>query len=122
LRAGYAQTQTPDDTNPAPPASTQRIPLIDPGKTITATVTPAVERPSPDAVAQTPAPGQTAKQEDHSAGAPRKKQLIDDTANLVKLANSLKAEVAKTTPDTMSVPVIRQAEEIEKLARKMRTE
>jgi hypothetical protein len=120
LRPGYAQETTPADTNPAP---TQRIPLVDPGKTIAATVTPVSESPSPEAVAQTPAPAQSAKQEDRAAPAgPRQKQISDDTASLMKLANSLKAEVAKTTPDTMSVLVIRQAEEIEKLAHKMRTQ
>lgn len=51
----------------------------------------------------------------------KKKQIADDTSNLLKLANQLKAEVDKTSQDTMSVPVIRQAEEIEKLAHRMRT-
>jgi hypothetical protein len=123
LRAGYAQETTPAEANPAPETPAQRIPLIDPGKTIVATVKTASESLPPDAVAQTPAPGQLAKQEVVAApSGPRQNQIVDDTANLVKLANSLKAEVAKTTQDTMSVSVIRQAEEIEKLAHKMRTE
>lgn len=42
------------------------------------------------------------------------------TANLLKLAYSLKSEVDKTTKDTLSVTVVRQASEIEQLARKMR--
>jgi hypothetical protein len=37
------------------------------------------------------------------------------------LANSLKAEMDKTTRDTLSVAVIRRAGEIEQLAHKMRT-
>ena len=52
---------------------------------------------------------------------PQQKQIYDDGANLLKLANTLKAEVDKTTPDTLSLPVIRRADEIEKLAHKMRT-
>jgi hypothetical protein len=51
---------------------------------------------------------------------PQRKQILDDSANLFKLANSLKAEVDKTTADTLSVSVIRQADEIAKLAKKMR--
>ena len=68
---------------------------------------------------QTPAPGQLAKQEVVAApSGPRQNQIVDDTANLLKLANSLKAEVDKTNQDTMSVAVIRKAGEIEKLAHK----
>lgn len=43
------------------------------------------------------------------------------SASLLKLAYSLKSEVDKTTKDTLSVTVVRQAAEIEQLARKMRT-
>jgi hypothetical protein len=42
------------------------------------------------------------------------------SANLLKLAYNLKTEVDKTTKDTLSVTVVRQAGEIEQLARKMR--
>ncbi len=48
-------------------------------------------------------------------------EILDETANLLKLANTLKAEVDKTTQDTLSLAVIREAGEIEKLAHKMRT-
>jgi hypothetical protein len=50
------------------------------------------------------------------ANAARKKQINDDTAKLLKLATDLKAEVDKTNQDTLSVGVIRRADEIEKLA------
>jgi len=43
------------------------------------------------------------------------------SANLLKLAYNLKSEVDKTTKDTLSVTVVRQAAEIEQMARKMRT-
>jgi len=52
---------------------------------------------------------------------PRKKQIAEAAADLMRLANSLKIEVGKTTPDTMSVTVVREAEEIEKLAHRMRS-
>jgi hypothetical protein len=48
--------------------------------------------------------------------AERKKQIADDSAKLLKLATDLKAEVDKTSKDTLSVNVIRKADEIEKLA------
>lgn len=46
----------------------------------------------------------------------RQKQLVADTDKLVALANQLKAEVDKSTKDTLSIDVIRKADEIEKLA------
>jgi hypothetical protein len=59
---------------------------------------------------------QTDKQKFEAANAERKKQINDDTAKLLKLATELKAEVDKTDKDTLSIGVIRKAEEIEKLA------
>jgi len=46
----------------------------------------------------------------------RQKQLVEDTEKLLSLANELKAEVDKSTKDTLSLDVIRKADEIEKLA------
>jgi len=46
----------------------------------------------------------------------RQKQLVEDTQKLLALANELKAEVDKSTKDTMSLEVIKKADEIEKLA------
>ncbi len=46
----------------------------------------------------------------------RQKKLIADTDRLLFLANELKADMDKTTKDTLSIEVIRKAEEIEKLA------
>ena len=48
------------------------------------------------------------------------KAIYDSSANLLKLANTLKAEVDKTTADQLSVSVVRKAGEIEQLAHKMR--
>ena len=48
--------------------------------------------------------------------ADRQKQLVDDTAKLVSLANALKDEVDKSTKDELSLEVVRKADEIEKLA------
>ncbi len=51
-----------------------------------------------------------------AANAERKKQIAEDSAKLLKLATELKTEVDKTTKDTLSLGVIRKADEIEKLA------
>jgi len=50
------------------------------------------------------------------ANAARKKQLNDESLKLLKLAADLKAEVDRTDQDTLSIGVIRRADEIEKLA------
>jgi hypothetical protein len=83
---------------------------------------PATSDAAPGAAAQAPSQDQAAKPEVSDAGAgPPKKQLALDSASLLKMTNDLKADMDKTTPDTLSVAVIRQAEEIEKLAHKMRS-
>jgi len=46
----------------------------------------------------------------------RQKRLVADTDKLLSLATDLKAQVDKSTKDTLSVDVIKKAEEIEKLA------
>jgi len=59
---------------------------------------------------------QTGGQNFEAANAERRKQISDDSARLLKLATDLKTEVDKTTKDTLSLSVIRKADEIEKLA------
>ena len=83
---------------------------------------PATSDAAAGATAQAPSQDQVAKPEVSDAAAgPPKKQLALDSANLLRMTNDLKANMDKTTPDTLSVAVIRQAEEIEKLAHKMRS-
>jgi hypothetical protein len=53
---------------------------------------------------------------------PQQKQLADDTAKLLTLANELKAELDKSSKDTLSLSVIKKAEQVEKLAHKVRDE
>jgi hypothetical protein len=59
---------------------------------------------------------QTKSQNFEAANVERRKQIADDSARLLKLATDLKSEVDKTTKDTLSLNVIRKADEIEKLA------
>lgn len=51
-----------------------------------------------------------------ASNALRNKQVSEETAKLLKLANDLKAEVDKAGKDTLSLNAIRKAEAIEKLA------
>lgn len=46
----------------------------------------------------------------------RQKRIVDDTAKLLRLATELKDDVDKSSKDTMSLDVIKKADEIEKLA------
>jgi ATP-dependent helicase/DNAse subunit B len=52
----------------------------------------------------------------------RLRKAMSDANTLEFLAAQLKTEIAKSKPDTVSINVSRRAEEIEKLARKIRTE
>jgi hypothetical protein len=71
----------------------------------------------PDANDQMKMRDKQAKQQTFDvANEARKKQLSDDSAKLLTLAMALKAEVDKTNKDTLSLNVIRKADEIEKLA------
>ena len=79
-------------------------------------ILPEANRP-PDANAQmSMREQQNKKQSFEAANIERKKQINDDSARLLKLASDLKSEVDKTSKDTLSLGVIRKAEEIEKLA------
>ena len=52
----------------------------------------------------------------------RLRKAMSDADTLEFLAAQLYTEIAKSRPDTVSVTVTKRAEEIEKLARKIRTE
>ena len=55
-----------------------------------------------------------------AASGERKNPIVEDSARLLQMARDLKAEVDKTTKDTLSLHVIRKAAEIEKLAHSVR--
>jgi len=77
---------------------------------------PQANRP-PDANAQMAMHDQQGKKANfEAANVERKRQIADDSAKLLKLASDLKTEVDKTSKDTLSLGVIRKAEEIERLA------
>ena len=96
--------------------STSQTPLASPPPHSTGILLPEANRPL-DANQQMELREQQAKKQDFAAAnLERKKQISDDTAKLLKLATDLKSEVDKTTKDTLSLGVIRKADEIEKLA------
>jgi hypothetical protein len=77
--------------------------------------------PAPGADSQRNAgDGQAGKQNLDAASAEQKKQPAIQAENLLKMATGLKAEVDKTTQDTLSLTVIRRAGEIERLAHTVR--
>jgi hypothetical protein len=57
-----------------------------------------------------------AEQQEKVRNNDRQKRLVADTDKLLMLATDLKAQVDKSNKDTLSVDVIKKAEEIEKLA------
>ncbi len=82
---------------------------------------PAPANSSPPASTQALVPtGQGQPQVNEAPAAP-KSQIAEDSANLLNLASGLKAEVDKTSRDTLSILVIKKANEIEQLAHRMRT-
>ena len=75
----------------------------------------------PDANAQMEMREQQVKQQNfEAANVERKRQIAEDSANLLKLAVELKAEVDNTNKDVLSITVIRKADAIEKLARQVK--
>jgi hypothetical protein len=50
----------------------------------------------------------------------KQRRLVEQTDKLVQLATDLKAQVDKSTKDTLSIQVIKKADEIEKLAHSMK--
>ncbi len=97
-----AHAQIPDQMQQAPPP-----PFGMPG--------PQRNNPDNDPFARR----QRQKQE-QARNTQRQEQLVKDTSKLLELATELKTEVDKTNKDTLSVDVIKKAEEIEKLAHSVR--
>ncbi len=50
----------------------------------------------------------------------RQKKIVEDTEKLLSLASQLKEEVDKSDKNTLSITVIKKAEEIEKLAKSVK--
>lgn len=50
----------------------------------------------------------------------KRAELVADTEKLYKLTQELKAEVAKSNKDTLSVSVVKKAQEVERLAKSIK--
>ena len=94
--ASARQAQTPNPTPPSIPGMTPNPPEPDPGTQRMATRM-AVER-----------------------NIDRQKEIVNDTAQLLELAQELNAAVSKSNKDTLSLSVVKKAEEIEKLAKSIK--
>jgi hypothetical protein len=70
----------------------------------------------PDDAANAKAPANQALSPEQA----RQAQYVADSEKLYQLAQELKAEVAKTNKNTLSITVTKKAEEIEKLAKSMK--
>ena len=73
-----------------------------------------------------PAKSDDAKSDSAPAKAPltpeekKRADLVADTEKLYKLSQELKAEVAKSNKDTLSVAVVKKAQEVERLAKSIK--
>ena len=132
---GYASAQdAPQNQASPPPASTPPPPRPEYKRTPEANATPPAVTDSHQATdphqatdsheatdphqATDPHPAT----DSHPATDPREAQITADTQKLLKLSQELKAEVAKSNKDTLSLSVIKKAEEVEKLAKTLRDE
>ncbi len=69
---------------------------------------------SPAPAAAQPAAKESPKEEQRQA------KLLADTNHLYELVQQLKAEVAKSSKDTLSLEVVKKAAEVEKLAKSLK--
>jgi hypothetical protein len=97
--------QSPQTQQSAPQQANGNSPAPDPGGGRSSVASPLAVPPA-----------QNGAQDAEAINGQRKMQIADESAKLLKLATDLKAEVDKTTKDTLSLTVIRKADEIEKLA------
>lgn len=67
--------------------------------------------------AQPESAAKSVSQKAEAADSARKKQISEESSQLLAMALSLKAEVDKTSKDTLSLKVIRKADEIERMAK-----
>ena len=120
LTARIQERKTYAQTSPLPSTSTGQL-GISPEEPV-APPQPIIVRVPAQGAADSAGSGQPAKIEMPAIPDPDPKNPVAvQSANLLKLAYNLKSEVDKTTKDTLSVTVVRQAAEIEQIARKMRT-
>lgn len=115
-----AQPVQPAQARAGAPALTGTGPVdTKPGDTKPADTQPADTKPTQVASTQ----GQGAAPQTAAAGADmQSQQVAQQAADLLKLATDLVNEINETRPETLSVAVVRKADEIEQLAKKMKAQ
>lgn len=86
----------------------------------TETQQPATKSDGASAEQKTPEQKPTEPSKPMTPAEARQAQLLADTQRLYQLTQELKAEVAKSNKDTLSLSVIKKADEVEKLARSVK--
>lgn len=81
---------------------------------------PAIDLPKPTNPHATPSAQQKIADSANATPDQRKQAIANQCADLLKMAADLKAEVDKSTKDTLSVTVVRKAGEIEQMAHNVR--
>ncbi len=100
-----------------PTGTAQQGTFAPPGAIPQRPATPDPSRPLGDTGrSDDPISGRIAEQQARNRNSDRQKKLVADTDKLLALATELKQEVDKTDKNTLSVDVVKKADEIEKLA------
>lgn len=81
---------------------------------------PVRPRPNPEAAPEDPDRKELEKEMAKRANQARQAQLRRDTEHLYRLSTELKQYVDKSSENTLSLEVVKKAEEIEKLARSVK--
>lgn len=108
---GEAEQPTQGQPGSGQPAATQS--LVELGAPTGPAAAARSGQPAPAVIVEIP----VAHSEDE-----RRQAINNECANLVKMAAALKAQVDRTSKDELSVAVIRQANQIEQLAHRVRDE
>jgi len=81
---------------------------------------PMIPGVNPSAPEQDPALRHMTEQMMIKRNAMRQQQIVSDTAHLLQLAQQLNDDVSKSNKDELSVTVVKDADEIEKLAKSIK--
>ena len=90
------------------------------GGTFLATSAPAAVAPQFDSRQQDPAQKEMQERMLREANKKRQQDIREDTDKLFQLATELKAAVDKSNENLLSLDVVRKADEVEKLAKKVK--
>ena len=101
-------SQAQQVTQPEPQPASFSLPAIDPPRTSARTALTDQQQET------------NSEEPSASAADPNQPEAARECANLLRMATDLKAAVDKTTQDTLSVTVVRKANQIEEFARKVR--